>query len=112
MYHEEMAAGSSTDQPGLIAGGKDAKKEVRQTVFFTALNPMNDEPEEEYQDLSKPRKVHFKSKWKIIQDAIYLINLKQAQDKGLQCWQTRSHAIFLHDSVPADCIGESGKYQI
>ena len=51
-------------------------------LFFTALDPTNDEPEEEYEDLSKPRKVHNKSKWKIIQDAISWVNLKKAQDKG------------------------------
>ena len=79
-------------QAGLIAGGKDVE-EGRQTVFFTALDPMSGEPEEEYQDLSRPRKVQYKSKWKIIQDAIFWTNLKKAQDKGLQFWQTRSHAL-------------------
>ena len=42
-------------QSGLIARGKDAK-EGRQKVFFTTLDPINDEPEEEYQDLSKKKK--------------------------------------------------------
>ena len=32
-------------------------KRGRETVFSTALDLMNDEPQEEYQDLSKPRKV-------------------------------------------------------
>ena len=90
-------------QSGLIERGKDAKK-GRQTVFFTTLDPMNDEPEEEYQDLSKPRKIHSKSKWKLIQDAIYWITLKKAQDKGLTFWQIRCPAIIHHDFVPADCI--------
>ena len=51
-------------QSGLIAGRNDSKR--RQTVFFTALNPMTDVPEEEYQELSIPRTVHYKSKWKMI----------------------------------------------
>ena len=42
---------------------------------------MRDEPEEEYQDLSKLRKVLHKSKWRIIQDAIHWINLRRGQDK-------------------------------
>ena len=44
-------------QSRLIAGGKDAK-EGRQAVFFTALDPMNDVPEEEimYQKTSNPRR--------------------------------------------------------
>ena len=54
----------------MIAGGKDAK-EGRQTVFFTALDSMNDEPEEEYQDLSNPRKLHYKSNREKIEDATY-----------------------------------------
>ena len=42
-------------------------KERRQTVF-TVLDPLGDEPDEEYEDLSEPRKVHC---W---------INLRKAQD--------------------------------
>ena len=61
--------------------------------------------EEEFDgDLSKPRKVHCKSKWKHSQGAVYWIHLAKAQEKGLTFLQTRSHAIFVHDSVPADCI--------
>ena len=44
---------------GLIAGGRESK-EGRQTIFFTPLNPIGDNPDEEEpsDDLSKPRKVH------------------------------------------------------
>ena len=48
---------------------------------------MSDEPEEEYQDSSKPRKVHYKSKLEIIQDAARWINLRKAQEKGLRTWE-------------------------
>ena len=65
---------------------------------------MSDEPGEEYPDLSKLRKVHCKSKWKIIQEAICWINLSKAQEKGLKFWQTRSDAIIFYDSVPVDRI--------
>ena len=44
------------------------------------------------------------SKWTPHQDAVYWIHLTRAQEKGLQFWQTRSHAIVVLDSVPADCI--------
>ena len=57
---------------------------------------MGDETEGEYEDLTKPRKVLFK--------AIYWVNLGKAQDQGIQFWQSRSHTIFFHDSVPAGCI--------
>ena len=41
-------------------------------------------------------------------DAVYWINypeiLSRAQDRGLQFWQTKSHAIIVHSSVSADRI--------
>ena len=52
----------------------------------------------------KPRKEHYRSKWKHSQDAVYWVNLARAQDKGLQFWQTRSNAIIVYSSVPSDCI--------
>ena len=90
---------------GLIAGGRESK-EGRQTIFFTPLNPFGDNPDEEgpSEDLSKPRKVHYHSEWMSRQDAVYWINLARAQDKGLRLWQTRSHAVIVHNFVPADCI--------
>ena len=56
-------------QARLTASGRGTK-EGRQTVFFTPLDPVGDEAEEEYDDLSKPRKVHSKNKWKVCQDAV------------------------------------------
>ena len=54
-----------------MAGRKDTK-ERRQTVFFTPLDPFGAEAEEEYDDdLSKPRKVHYKNKWEVCPDAVY-----------------------------------------
>ena len=38
-------------------GGKEPR-EGRRTVSFTPLDPVGDETEEEYDDLTKPRKVH------------------------------------------------------
>ena len=60
--------------------------------------------EEVNNDSSKPRNVHHKSKWKVSEDAVYWIHLARAQEKKLKFWQTRSRAIVVHDSVPADCI--------
>ena len=78
---------------GLIAGAKDSNK-GRQTVFFTAVDPMN-EPQE---------KVRNWTKWKVSQITVFWINLKSAQDRGLAFWQTHFHAIILDNSVPADCL--------
>ena len=107
---ERMPWGCSYDassilKSGLFAGGRESK-EGRQTIFFTPLKPFGDisDEEEPRDDLSKPRKVHYHSKWKSRQDAVYWIILARAQDKGLQFWQTRSHAVIVCGNVPADCI--------
>ena len=65
-------------QAGLIAGGKD-KKKGRQTTFFTPLDPFGEEAEEEFNDLSRPRNVHYYSKWKPHQGAVCWILLARAQ---------------------------------
>ena len=77
---------------GLISGGWESK-EGRQTIFFTPPIQFGDNPGEEHptDDFSRPRKVHYYSKWKTRQDAVYWINLARAQDKWLRFWQTRSH---------------------
>ena len=49
-------------------------------------------------------KVHYHSEWKTHQDVVHWIILARAQEKGLQFWQTRSHAIIVYSSVPADSI--------
>ena len=96
---------TSIIKSGLIAGGRESK-EGRQTIFFTPLNPFGDNPDEEgpSEDLSKPRKVHYHSKRKSRQDAVYWVNLARAQDKGLRFWQRRSHAVIENNSVSADSI--------
>ena len=105
-------------ETGLIAVGKDSR-EGRQTVFFTPLDPWRDETEETFQgDLSKPREVHHKTEWKRAQDAVYWIHLAKALEKSITFWQTKSHVIFAHETVPPDCIervisqnGETTLYQ-
>ena len=102
---KELPVSSRILTSGLVAGGRESK-EGRQTIFFAPLNPFGDSPDEEEtgDDLSKPRKIHYHSKWKARQDAVYWINLARAQDKGPQLWQTRSHAVIVCGSEPADCI--------
>ena len=97
----------STFHSGLLAGKKIQKG--RQTVFFTVLDLLSNVQKEEYQDVSKPRKAHYKNKLKVFQDAICRIHLRRAQDKGLQFWQTRSRGKILYDPVPAECIERVAK---
>ena len=86
-------------------------KEGRETAFFTPLDPFGDEAEEEYDDLSKPRKVHYKNKWKVSQVAVYWVNVGKAHDKGLQFWQKRSHAIIFMIQYQLTALKKSGKPQ-
>ena len=89
----------------LIARGRESK-EGRQTIFLTLLSPLGEKSDEEEpsDDLSVPRKVHYYSKWKHDQDAVYWVKCSQAKDQGLQFWRTKSNTILVHDPVPADCI--------
>ena len=87
-----------------IPGGKDIKK-WRQTVFFTAVNPMHTHLHKQRNyDVTKPRVAVYKQNWKRHQKTVYWCNLRVAQKKGLTFYQTRSNAIILHNTVPAPCI--------
>ena len=90
---------------GLIPGGRRLRKD-RQSVFFTAVNPMcaGRDLEEVQYDLEKPRIAVYKNTWKSRQNTVYWCNLRLAQRKGLQFYQTRSHAITLSSTLPAICV--------
>ena len=92
----------SITNSGLIPGGQNLSRE-RQTVFFTALNPMdkNHQHKDPIElDLTKPRHASDKLKWKMHQDTVYSV----AQRKGLKFYQTRLNALLLHDTLSAFCI--------
>ena len=55
-------------------------------------------------DLAKPRVAPYKNTWKRLQTTVFWCNLKLAQEIGLQYHQTRSHAVVLHNTLPAACI--------
>ena len=90
---------------GLIPGGQSLKR-GRQSVFFTVVNPMEDDngKEDTPCDLTKPRIVPYTNTWTPQQNTVYWCSLKLAQKRGLQFYQTRSHAIVLYDTLPAVCI--------
>ena len=89
----------------LIAGGQNSSSE-RQTVFFTAVNPMDKDHKDPYElDLTKPRLTSYKQKkWKRHQDTVYWVDFQLAQRKGLKFYQTRCNAITFYDTLPAYCI--------
>ena len=55
-------------------------------------------------DLDQPRIAPYKNTWRPRQNMVYWCNLMLAQKRGLQFYQTRSHAIVLYNTLPAICI--------
>ena len=89
---------------GLIPGGQILSK--RQTVFFTAVNPMDKEhTDPDVINLEAPRLASYKQKtWKKHQNTVCWVDIKLAQKKGFKFYQTRSNAIILYATLPAYCI--------
>ena len=97
----------SITNSGLIPGGQNSSRD-RQTIFFTAVNPMHKNHQDQIElDLTKPRLASYKPKWKVHQDTVYWVNIQLAQRKGLKFHQTRSNAVILHDTLPAYCISKA-----
>ena len=108
IYHIGCAVSlHSITNSRLIAGGQNSSRE-RQTVFFTAVNPMDKDHKDPYElDLTKPRLTSYKQKkWKRHQDTVYWVDFQLAQRKGLKFYQTRCNAIIIYDTLPAYCISK------
>ena len=75
-------------------------------MFFTVTNPLEDDTgmKETPCDLTKSRIAPCKNTWKPLQNTENWCNLKLAQERVLQIYQTRSHAIVLYDTLSAVCI--------
>ena len=93
----------STIQGGLIPGGRSLERD-KQSVFFTAVYLMyiHQNQEEIQYDLDKPRIPVYKNTCRVHQNTENGCNLKLAQRKGLQFYQTRSHAIALFEHFSCD----------
>ena len=62
----------------------------------------------EYIDFSVPRLARYMhSAWKRHQDAVFWVNIDLAIKEGLTFYQTRSNAIILQGTLPANCILKS-----
>ena len=98
----------SITNSGLIPGGQNSGRK-RQTVFFTAVSPMDKDHKDPYKlDLTKPRLASYKqTRWKRHQDTVYWVDVQLAQRKGLKFYQTRCNAIILYDTLPAFCISKA-----
>ena len=88
IYHLGQARNQySIAVSGLVAGGKE-RKEGRQTIFFTPLDPFNSDANEAelITDFNKARKLHYQIHWRPEQDAVYWVHLRSAQNAGLEFW--------------------------
>ena len=89
IYHIGCAISlHSITNSGLIAGGQKSSRE-RQTVFFTAVNPMN----KEHRD---PQEL-----------TVYWVDIQLAQRKGFKFYQTRCNATILYDTLPPCCVSKA-----
>ena len=96
IYHIGCAINlHSITNSGLIPGGQNLGNE-RQTVFFTAVNPMNKEHKDPYKlDLTKPRLAwYMQKKWRRHQDTVCWVDIQLCQQNGFKFYQTRSNAII------------------
>ena len=90
---------------GLVPGGFSTKT-GRYAVFFTVVDPMDDEQgsREAFCDSSQARIAPYKSTWKHLQNTVCWCKLLPAQEKGLRFYQTRSNAVVLNDTLPVEFI--------
>ena len=90
---------------GLIPGGVSLRT-GRQAVFFTTVNPMDNQDGfgETLCDLSQARIAPYKNTWKRLPKTVFWCNLKLAQHRGQQFCQTRSNGVILYDTLPAEFI--------
>ena len=89
---------------GLIPGGQSSSK--RQTVFFLPVDLVDKSHKDpNVIDLNVPRRAQYlHSAWKRHKDAVYGVDIDLAIQKGLTFYQTRSNAIILQETLPANCI--------
>ena len=108
IYHVGCAINlHSIINSGLIPGGQNSSRD-RQTVFFTAVNPMHKNHQDPIElDLTKPRLASYKQKWKVHHDTVYGVDIQLAQRKELKFYQTRSNAVILYKILPAYCISKA-----
>ena len=87
---------------GLTPGGVSLRT-GRQAVFFTVVNPMDNQGGLGGNPVRLvTSKNPYTNTWKHFQDIVCWCALKLAQRRGLQFYQTRSNAVILHDTLPAE----------
>ena len=95
---------SSIIRNGLIPGGQNLSK--RQSVFFLPIDPRKeDHKNPQYIDYSAPRLARYlQNAWIRHQYTVFWVDIDLGIRKGLKFYQTRSNAIVLQRTLPANCI--------
>ena len=85
---------------------ESVSEQVDKLCFFTDVNPMDNQDDlgKSLNDLSQVRIASYKNTWKHFQDTVFWCNLKLAQQRGLQFFQTRANAVILNDTLSAEFI--------
>ena len=95
IYHIGCAVNLHSTNSGFLPGGQHSSRD-RETVFFTAVNPMHKNHQDPKElDLTKPRLASYQKRWTVHQDTVYWVDIQLAQRKGLKFYQTRSNAVIL-----------------
>ena len=105
IYHVGCAINlHSIIDSGLILGGQNLSN--WQTVFFLLVDPMDKNHKDlDTIDLRAPRHAQYMHRgWKKHQNTVYWVDINLALKKGLKFYQTRSNAIILYETLPADYI--------
>ena len=76
-----------------IAPYKNTWKHLRNTGF-----------RETFCDLSQARIAPYKNTWKRFRNTVHWCNLLPARERGMRFYQTRSNAVVLYDTLPAEFI--------
>ena len=63
-------------------------KEGRQTVFFTAVDPVSEPQENELCDVTEPREVPCRTKWEVYQNAVSWISFKKQSGERISILAT------------------------
>ena len=93
----------STVRNGLGPEGFSTKT-GRYAVFFTVMDPMDDKRglRETFCDLSQAGIAPYQNTWKHLQNTLNWCKLLPTQERGLRFDQTRSNAVVLYDTLPAE----------
>ena len=77
-------------------------------MFFTVVNPMDNQDgfgeEKPFATCQKQESRQTKILGNAFQDTVFWCTLKIAQQRGLEFFQTRSNAVILYDTLPAEFI--------